>query len=205
MNFKTRFATVVISLFLTTTVFGYGLGISTHPLAPQDKYITTEYTGLMSKASGKGLQIRYAYSINPELTVEGGGGVSDGEFANRIFAGVDYTLFPDYQRQPKIIIRGSVENAEEFGERKNLLGIAPVISKGLNVYGQELFPYISLPLQLALNGESKEYRTKSRVALGMTAPLPIKNYNQFLANIEASINLKHAYTGLFVGLSYPLK
>ena len=52
-----------------------------------------------------GMQARFTQKVDPKLIVEAGAGVQDGERNNTLFLSADYTLLPDFGRQPKFSLR----------------------------------------------------------------------------------------------------
>lgn len=198
---------IMTSLIIAGTslsAFGYGTGVSTYPLSMKKKLISAEFTGITSKGGGVGFQGRYTQKISKKSTFDLGLGMGGGERTGRIFAGLDYELFPDYQRQPKVSIKGGIENAREFEFRRNILKMAPTISKGFSFWGEEAYPFVSLPYGVSLASENKTYDTSLALNGGITGNLPIDGYRNLVGTFEATLNLKDSYTGVFIGVSYPI-
>lgn len=203
---KKLLAFALFSLGLSSQVFAsYGTGYSTYPLMSDKKFFSTEFTGITSTGGGVGAQVRYGQKINSALLIDAGVGISGGERTNRIFAGADYEVFPDYLNQPRVSVKTTITNAEEFGSRRNILSLAPTVSKGFSFWGHEAFPFVSLPLGLSLESGSKTYETISSINLGITGNLPIEQYSHLTGVAEMIINLKDSYTGLFMGVSFPIE
>jgi len=194
----------LITLAFSTVAFGYGVGLSTYPLAMDKKIISGEVTGVVSKGGGMGVQARYTQNLNVGTTFDAGMGVSGGDRANRIFAGIDYELFPDYDKQPRTSLKASISNAKEFNYSQNVITLMPTVSKGFSFWGKEGFPYVALPYNVSLNSDTKTYQTSFNFTTGITGRIPVDGYNQLLGQIEASVNVKDSYSGVFFGVSYPL-
>lgn len=194
----------LMAMATSMSVFGYGFGVSTHPLVEDQKAVTAEFNGIFARGKGMGMQARYTQKISPLLTVDGGFGFTDGSRANNIFVNADYELYPDYMRQPRISVRGTLQRADEYGDTVNRIGIAPVVSKGFNFWGKEAFPFISIPVSLDLNGDESSYQVGSRLAFGMTGNLPIRGYENLLANFETNLDINNGFSSVFMGLSLPL-
>ena len=107
---------------------------------------------------------------------EAGVGLGSGERTTRLFAGIDYEVFPDYQNQPKFSVKAGLENASEFGVRRNILGISPTVSKGFEANGKEFFPFFSLPVGISLDGDRNTYKTLANASMGVTGNLPFEEY-----------------------------
>lgn len=198
-------ATLTTALVFTSgSAFGYGLGTSTYPLMTDKKVIGVEMTGIVSNGKGVGLQGRYTHKLTNKIIVDGGAGIGAGDRSNRIFAGADYELFPDYMKQPKISANFRIENAKEGENRKNIVTLAPKVSKGFSFWGTEGFPYAALPLGLSLEGETSTYTTTASLNLGIAGKLPIDGYRHLNASIEGIVGLKDSFSGIFLGVSYPL-
>ncbi|NOT78134.1 MAG: hypothetical protein HOP07_03925 [Bacteriovoracaceae bacterium] len=194
--------------FGSSAAFGYGMGISTFPLEAEKKVLSAEVTGIVSNGSGLGLQARYTQKINEFSAVDAGLGIAGGERSARLFAGYDYELFPDYENQPRTSIKAFLENSKEFGTRRNILGLAPTVSKGFSFWGQEAFPYLSLPYGISLDGTKNSYQTTISANLGITGIIPaeqIGSSRAITANAEVIVGLKDSFSAVFVGLGYPIE
>jgi hypothetical protein len=151
-----------------------------------------------------GVQGRYTHKINPQAVADIGLGISGGDRDSRIFAGFDYELFPDYGNQPRVSMKIQLENAKEFDSRRNILSLAPMVSKGFSFWGTEAYPFIALPFGVNLNDEASTYQTQMNVSFGATGNIPFDGYRKYIASIEGTIDLKDSYTGVFLGFGYPL-
>lgn len=206
-----KYSLIIFSVALLATankVFAYGMGISTFPLELDKKIISAEVTGVVSHGSGLGLQARYTQKLNEASSFDAGLGIAGGERSTRIFAGYDYELFPDYDTQPRTSIKAFIENSKEFESRKNILGIAPSISKGFSFWGHEAFPYLSLPYGLRLDGNKNTYGTSLSANIGVSGIIP-REYaatsKPITANAEIILALKNSFSGIFFGFGYPLE
>jgi hypothetical protein len=199
---------IILSIGFVNSAFGYGTGISTFPLEQDKKVLSAEATGIVSDGGGIGLQARYTQKLNEVSTIDAGLGISGGERSARLFAGYDYELFPDYDIQPRTSIKAFVENSKEFGSRKNILGLAPTVSKGFSFWGQEAFPYLSLPYGISLDGKKNSYETTLSANLGISGLVSadfLSSNKPITANAEMIIGLKDSFTGVFFGFGYPLE
>ncbi|MCP4912531.1 MAG: hypothetical protein GY909_05385 [Oligoflexia bacterium] len=192
------------ALLVSGTAYSYGTGTSSYPLMPEKRLVSTEFTGITSTGGGVGLQGRYTHKINEKTIVDGGLGIGAGERDSRFFLGADYELIPDYMKQPKVSLKLNFENAKEFDVRRNVLTLAPVVSKGFSFWGTEAYPFVSLPIGLSLNGESKTYESLVNLSTGIAGNIPVEGYRHLVATAEATIGVKDSYTGVFFGVSYPL-
>lgn len=203
---KTTALISLLSMFISTQVFAYGLGLSTHPFEENKKVITTEATGTLANNSGSGggIQARYYQRVGRDLNVDGGFGVSSSTAARSLFVGTDYMFFPDYGNQPRLSLKGTFANVRELDQAKNNIGLTPTVSKGFNLQGHEIFPFFALPTHVSLDWNGNQYRGASAVAMGLTSQIPFDGFEKLTANLEANLNLKNSYTGMFLGISYPL-
>jgi hypothetical protein len=183
----------------------YGTGLSTYPLEVETKLISAEFTGITSQGGGLGMQARFTDKLTEKGTIDAGLGISGGERSARLFAGYDYELFPDYENQPRTSVKAFVENSKEFNARRNILGLAPSVSKGFTFWGKEAFPYLSLPYGISLNGTNNSYSTTLSANVGISGMIPadIGPNKQLTANAEAIIGLKDS--GVFFGVAYPIE
>lgn len=194
----------IIGIFAPTKVLAYGTGYITYPLMPEKRLVSTEFTGITSNGGGVGLQGRFTQRINEKITLDAGLGIGGGERDSRLFIGGDFELFPDYMKQPRVSLKTTFTNAEEFGVRRNIFTFAPTVSKGFSFWGNEAFPFFSLPVGVSLNGDDQTYETIINANLGMTGNLPIEGYRNLMGTVEATVGVKDSFTALFVGISYPL-
>ncbi|MDO9183213.1 MAG: hypothetical protein Q7U04_12435 [Bacteriovorax sp.] len=185
----------------------YGTGLSTYPLEVETKLISAELTGITSTGGGLGMQARFTNKLNEKATIDAGLGISGGERSARLFAGYDYELFPDYENQPRTSIKAFIENSKEFNARRNILGIAPSVSKGFTFWGKEAFPYLSIPYGISLNGNNNSYSTTLSANIGISGVIPadIGADKQLTANAEAIVGLKDSFSGVFFGVAYPIE
>lgn len=192
------------ALITSVSAWSYGIGYSSHPMMEKSKLLTTEMTGIISSGGGVGFQARYTQKLSQLLAVDAGLGIGGGDRNARAFVGADYELFPDYLSQPRISVKTQLEHAKEFGSSHNKVMIAPVVSKGLSLWGHEAFPFVSLPVGIDLNTGNQTYQTTLNFSTGMTGRIPLQGFQHLTGNIEATVNIKDSYTALFAGVSYPL-
>ncbi len=185
----------------------YGTGLTSYPLEVETKLISAEFTGITSTGGGLGLQARFTDKLSESGTIDAGLGISGGERSARLFAGYDFELFPDYENQPRTSIKAFIENSKEFNARRNILGLAPTVSKGFTFWGKEAFPYLSIPYGISLNGTNNSYSTTLSANLGISGVIPaeVGANRQLTANAEAIIGLKDSFSGVFFGVAYPIE
>ena len=191
-------------LLLSTKALASGMGWSMYPLLTDKKMLSAEMVGDFSAGGGIGFQARYTQRLNSQSTIDGGIGYTSGERAGKIFLGYDYEFFPDYAKQPRISLKGQYSNGKEFNERVNRIHVAPMVSKGFNFWGHEGFPYLAIPMGVNLNSASKTYGWYSQVNVGITGKVPWMKYEHLLTQLEGQINLTNSYSGVYMGLSFPL-
>jgi len=196
----------IILGLLSVNAWSYGVGQSTHPMRVNQKLIATEFTGIIADGTGVGVQARYTQKLNEKIRIDGGLGIGGGERSSRLFVGADYEMFPDYSRQPRVSLKLGYENASEFGDRINTFSISPTASKGFSFWGKEGYPFVALPVSVGLNSDTKTYETSVGLTGGWTGKVPvnIKELSKLTASVEMNLGLKDTYTGIFMGLSYPI-
>ncbi len=197
---------LTLSMILgSSQAFALGMGQSTYPLLTNKKFLSTEITGITSSGGGLGVQARYTYKVNKAATVDGGIGVASGERPSRIFAGLDYELYPDYMKQPKISLKAQIENAKEFNIGTTDITFAPTLSKGFVFWGQEAYPYVAVPLGFKLDTDKSTYESTMSVNVGINGNLPFRGYKHLTGSLEAKLGVKNSYTGVVMGVAFPLE
>lgn len=197
-------------LFIAITVLSFNvkasdIGLSTHPFAVNKQVLSTEYVNYMSHGTGMGIEAKYFNRIDEDINFEAGFGVTNGDRANRVFAGLDYMIYPDYDSQPRVSVKGLFDTMDFDGTRVNSFGIAPTISKGFSFWENEAFPYLALPMKISLNQDKDTYKSSTAVATGITAPMNIDGMSKLVANLEVNMDLGNSYTGIMLGVSLPLQ
>lgn len=190
---------------LTTSALANNVGQSTYPMLPSTKLISVEATGITSSNGGIGVQTRYTQKLNQSVIFDAGVGMSGSERNNgRLFAGMEYELFPDYMRQPRVSFKGTVDTTEVMDIRRTQFVASPIISKGYNLWGKEAFPFISVPVGISLDGDSNTYQTTVSANFGLSGNLPIRGFEKLIGSFETQVGLKKSYTGVLFGISYAL-
>ncbi|RLA63969.1 MAG: hypothetical protein DRQ88_00955 [Epsilonproteobacteria bacterium] len=196
---------IIMVLFLNTSgVWASGMGWSMYPILTDKKLLSAEIVGDFTAGGGAGFQARYTQRLNSKMTLEGGLAYTSGERAGKLFLGFDYELFPDYLKQPRISVKGNYSNGKEYEERVNRIDAAPMVSKGFNFWGNEAFPYLAIPMGVNLNSASRTYGFYSNINVGITGKVPWEKYEHLLTQLEAQFNLSNSYSGIFIGLSFPI-
>ena len=190
-------------VLMSTNAWSYGTGISSYPIMLQQRFISAEFTGITSTGGGVGVQGRYTQKFNTNMIFDGGIGMGGGDRSSRIFAGVDFELYPDYQKQPRISVKGTINNAKEGDSRKTSLGVAPTFSKGFSFWGHEAYPFVAIPFNVSLDSNNSTYNTNANLNIGIAGAVPVDGFKHLTATFEGTINIKDSYTGLFLGVAYP--
>ncbi len=194
----------LIAVMTTCSAWALGTGLTTYPLMQNQHLFSGEMTGVLGTGEGVGLQARYTRKVSSGIKLDGGAGISTGDRSMRLFTGADFEIFPDFGRQPRVSLKTSFEFGKEFDQKKSIFGLSPIVSKGLNFWGNEAFPYLALPIELNLQGSNQTYQSQIAMALGVNGHLPIDGYRHLVANFEAQFSLKDSASGVFLGLSYQL-
>ena len=200
-----KILSIAITTLFSSSVFAYGVGQISHPLKTNDQIVSGEFTGIMTNGSGVGVQGRYTRKLAEKMKVDAGVGLGAGDRSFRVFSGASYEIFPDYANQPKFDVKAGLEIGSEFGNTVTTLSVTPIASKGLNLWGLEGYPFVAMPIGIGLNGDTKTYETIYSLTAGWTGTIPLKKMEQFTASVEMNLGLKDSYTGMFLGLAYPLK
>ena len=165
------------------------VGISTHPLRGNSRVLGAEMMGYMSQRNELGAGIRYSHQINQAKMLDftvGGGQESRKSHAG---VGLDFELLKEDIHQPRLSVKSFFQQQKFNSERFNLVGFGPTLRKGFSVYGQELFPYVSVPMGIRVNHVTDEFVYFSSVTVGASMPLPLINRDRMLLSLEGNTNL----------------
>ena len=91
MNLRSSY--LIVLVMMASNAWSYGVGQSTHPMRVAQKFLATEFTGIMADGTGFGVQARYTQKINEKIRLDGGLGIGGGERSSRLFVGADYEMF----------------------------------------------------------------------------------------------------------------
>lgn len=196
---------ILMIAMIAQGAFATTIGLSTHPLTMKKQVITTEFNSYLSSGSGAGITAKYFQRVNDNFNFDAGFGVTDGDRANRVFAGADFQIFPDYGRQPRFSVKGLIETMSFEGNRVNSVGAAPTISKGFSFWGKEAFPFLAVPFRIDLNSDKNTYVSSTAMAMGITGRMPMSGYENLIYNVEANFSLRNSYQALVFGVSLPIR
>lgn len=196
---------VVFGLLAASKLYAYGNGYTSAPMISKKKLVSAELTGVTSTGGGVGVQARYTQKVNSDLTFDAGIGMAGGELNNRIFVGADYLIFPDYQNQPRVSLKATFNNAREFNDRRNIVGIAPNFSKGFSFWGHEAFPYVAVPVNLNLNSGNNTYQTAIAAQVGMIGKIPVQGYEHLSMAVEGTVKIKDHHSGIAISFAVPME
>lgn len=200
-----KIAILLGSVFLGSTAMANTVGLSTHPFTMKKQVVTTEFNNYTSNGAGAGITAKYLQRVNEQVAIDAGFGITDGDRANRMFVGGDFSLIPDYGRQPRVSVKGILETMDFDGERINSFGAAPTISKGFSFWGKEAFPFLAVPVRVSLNADENTYETSTALAAGITGRLPFEGYENLVYNFEANMSVRNSFSGFVMGLSLPIQ
>ncbi len=195
---------ILLAVVAVSSAFANDIGLSTHPFTLKNKVLNTELDYIGSNGTGTGVSARYFQRLDSKINFDAGFGVNSGDRENRIFGGVDYVLFPDYGNQPRVSVKGLYSYSKEFNNSVHMLGFAPTLSKGFNVSGREVFPFVAIPLQLALNSDKSSFETVNKLNIGATARMPFQGYENLTVNFETQFDLRNSYNAVALGIALPI-
>jgi len=181
-----------------------GVGQSVYPMRENTHFLNAEATGVVSDEGGAGFQMRYTYRVYPELTFDGGLGVSGGDRSSRMFVSADYQVLADTINQPRFSLKTQLTNSKDFQVRNNTLSVAPTLSKGFYFWGQEGHPYVSLPIGVQLNEQTKNYEGIMNLNIGIMGNIPLREMSKMTVALEVFLDLNDSYSGALVSLGVPL-
>lgn len=171
-------------------------------LRNNEALFATEVAGVFNNGKGVGVQTRFRKGILPGIDFDGGIGVNNGDRASKIFVNMDFELYPDYDSQPRLVLRGFFERWRIDDFKNNHFGMAPIVSKAFRMDSLEFYPYIGVPLGINMNQTTDEAEFTMQTAIGVTADLGALDAKGLNASVELDIDMVNSYTGGLVGLSF---
>jgi hypothetical protein len=203
---RTLLLAFALFLLFCADAFSQSIGVSTFPLEQNKGLVTTEFVNYAASndQGGPGFQARYTRKLNSAVTIDGGLAFADSAYNKRFFVASDIEILPDYGNQPRVSVRPFIQRAQEFKNYKNIIGAAPVVTKGFNTWGKEVYPYAALPMSLVLISGSQKYETRTVLALGAAAKSPFKEFENVIFSAEGDINISHGYSAIFIGMTLPM-
>ena len=201
---NTKWLIITLLLIFSLKTWGYGVGPSTFPMLTNKELLSTEITGVLSNGESLGIQGRYTNKINRKSIIDAGIGFGGGDRTSRIFANMDYEIFPDYKNQPRFSTKIGLENAQEFNRRKNILHLTPTLSKGFSFWGKEAFPFLAFPMGINLDKEANTYESMMALSLGINGRVPIKEYSHLTASAEVQLDIKDSFSAFILALAFPI-
>lgn len=200
-----RITTVVILILSVFSTFSLNLqaqSVTGLTFVPQgEKYVLgTELGYDFSPNSGAGIALRGQKQIIPEVQLEGGAAISGGRRDRNLFLSLAKTFYPDYGWQPALTLKGGVEFSHYDDENFNIIGLAPIFSKGVKVVEQELYLFAGLPARLIVGDD---HRQDSRFSMGINtgATGPLKFWQEdIFGTVELYFNVRKSYNSVTFGL-----
>jgi len=193
---------IITASFLISKAFSAEVGWSVYPLQENQKMITAQFG--LTDGGGFGMTASYLHKLSPEWDVEAGAGYTGGDRGFTLYGAGDYEIFPDYDNQPRLSVKGWYQYSDEYNSSINRFYASPLVSKSFILWGHEAFPYASIPTGVSLNYNNKQYSLFSTLAVGISGNLPFEKMKNILMLVEARLNITGAYSGLNFGFSYPM-
>lgn len=190
--------------FLVTSAHSNEVGWSVYPLKENQKIITAQFGGVFSGEGGYGITASYLQKLSPKWDVEAGAGFTGGDEGFTLYGAGNYELFPDYDKQPKVTLKGWYQYSDVSSSSVNRFYISPLVSKSTVLWGAETFPYVGIPTGVNLNYDNKQYSLFSALTLGISGNIPWEKMKNVMMLVEAKLNITGAYSGISFGFSHSL-
>lgn len=184
---------ILIALLAAVNSYASVVGVSTYPFNDEGRMLSAEMTGYMNQRHEMGMGLRYSQELNKgqilDLTAAGG----QDSRALIVGAGYDVELLKEESSQPRLSIKPFIQHQKYEDEKSNILGAAPTIRKGLTIKGQELFPYLAVPVGMRINNGDDAFKYYASLTLGAAMPFPGAGTDKLLLSIEGNRNMGSAY------------
>lgn len=198
-----KFGVLLSALLVNGVALASNIGLSTHPLEVDKQVFKSELSNSFSEGQGNGIELSYLYVLTKEASVDAGIEVSDGDQSSKLYVASTYEFFPDYDNQPRMTVKGAFERSRLDGDGQSSFMFAPTLSKGMSAWGQEIFPYVAVPLRFIFTGTGNNTRFGSAFTIGASTPINgLSSTTSVLANIETTINLRNSMSAIALGIGF---
>lgn len=182
-----RMKYILLALILAqTSVFASVVGISSHPLNPEARVLSAEMTGYMSQRNEMGGGLRYTHEIEEGRLMDFSVAGAQDSRGLMMGAGMDFELLKEDIYQPRVSFKPYIQYQKFENTKNNMIGAAPIIRKGFSTQGVEVFPYLSLPTGMKIDGASDEFKFYSSLTLGASMPFPGSGTDKVLLSLEGN-------------------
>ena len=189
---------------LVTKAYANEIGWSTYPLKENQRILTAQFGGVFSSGGGMGVTASYLQKLSQKWDVEAGAGFTGGERGFTLYGAGNYEIYPDYEKQPKVSIKGWYQYSNEYDSSVNRFYASPLVSKSTLLWGNEAFPYLAIPTGVNLNYDNKQYSLFSALTLGISGNIPWEKMKNMAMILEGRLNITGSYSGLSFGFSHPI-
>lgn len=191
----------MIGIFLLSFSFllrAENVGLSAYELSIKEKnYLTAEAVAKFTNETGVGFQARWTHLYTEKIKFDGGYAFNSGHRDQRLFAGLDYEIFPDYKLQPRISLKGLVDFVKSGSHFGVLLGVAPIVSKGVAIGSVHTYPFVALPIK-------RLFSSHSQFEIGINWGVGVSLGDRGVVTFESNINLGNTSGSILIGLSASL-
>jgi hypothetical protein len=179
---------IILFLFVFSAhSFASIVGVTTHPLSDEARVFSAEMTGYMSQRNEMGAGVRYTQGFNGNLLDFTAAGAQNSR-SMVMGAGLDLEVLKEDMNQPRVSVKPYVQQLKFERDSSTLIGAAPTIRKGVSAVGKEIFPYLSLPNGIRIDGNEQEMIFYSSLTFGASMALP-RSQEKLVLSLEANKNL----------------
>jgi len=191
-----RFFTVLLLTLLLPVAAQAGVFNTTYFVAPGEFALGTEAELVFSENSGAGMNLRFTEGLNELMNVTGLIGTGGGDRNFRFGGNMTFDFFPDIEGQPGIGVAAQ-GIYYRIGSRGQFEATAvPYIHKAFVSAGNEIEPFIAIPLGMAFS--DGRYETLSTFVLGSM----FKGSEHIRYSMEFGIAVNHSDSYVSGGLTY---
>ena len=181
---------ILFLLFLAPlTLYASVVGVSNHQLSSDAKVVSLGTTGFMNLRHEMGLNLRYTQELHPGSVIDFTANGSQYSRHYMIGGGMDVEIVSESDSRPRFSLKPFYQYQRMDTENAAVMGAAPILKKGLNIQGQDFFPYLALPSGIKIDGHTDAFVYYASLSLGASMPLPQAGGDKLFVSVETNKNM----------------
>lgn len=178
-----------LALLAPLSLMASVVGVSTHPLSADAKVVSLGTTGFMNLRHEMGLNLRYTQELNPGSVIDFTANGAQSSRHYMVGGGLDVELLSEGDSRPRFSLKPFYQYQRMDTDNAAVMGAAPIIKKGLNIQGQNFYPYLALPAGIKIDSHTDVFVYYASLSLGASMPLPQAGGDKLFVSLETNKNM----------------